>query len=501
MRSQQPPSPHQVRTSIMSQQQGVNNATSNPLMGNHPVSGSGSGSSPLNPYRTKIRPLEKAAVQASRIGCQDTSGRPPQVPASKSKTNSVNGLDDANNNAMNSVMGVGIQTRDNSMSSSSSSMNPCERMNHQSLNHGTIEAQTLGEEKKLEEKKLAPLNIYAPLSPVNPCKKPVQSNHGSGSSIFSQDHGRDVSSNPYVKPNSRIVSTQGPQKFEMNDTKPTTKAANSNYPSLSQSNGSMLSNPNPYSRSATGTNPLLKQASISDGAQVSLQHEMSNPYKRQCVQTSHTNSTMGASNVNAETNGAAKRSDESYSVEQDGLEIVQVHNTSNCKESNTAQGVNPAVAARKPDPPNTLYIDLTQEDEPMKSTDQGNRRSAVPIVTKPAIAPSQQLPVQQQQRAIPVKKSNIPPLPPELLYDEDRLKPINDEHRLKLIKAADLGGTLKNGWTLLPHQKVGVLKAIQMRRLVLAYDMGLGKLCNLNNSWNCKHSCTHNLFCNRQEKH
>jgi hypothetical protein len=77
------------------------------------------------------------------------------------------------------------------------------------------------------------------------------------------------------------------------------------------------------------------------------------------------------------------------------------------------------------------------------------------------------------QKIVPT--SNKPKLPPELEYDETRCHPINDEYRLKLIKAADLGGTLKNGWKLLPHQKVGILKAVQMRRLILAYDMGLGK--------------------------
>jgi hypothetical protein len=67
-----------------------------------------------------------------------------------------------------------------------------------------------------------------------------------------------------------------------------------------------------------------------------------------------------------------------------------------------------------------------------------------------------------------------PKLPQELEYDRSRLKHVDDEYRLKLIKAADLGGTFKNGWKLLPHQKVGVLKSIQMRRYLLAYDMGLG---------------------------
>mmetsp|Transcript_22601 Transcript_22601/g.34453 ORF Transcript_22601/g.34453 Transcript_22601/m.34453 type:complete len:813 (+) Transcript_22601:174-2612(+) len=66
-------------------------------------------------------------------------------------------------------------------------------------------------------------------------------------------------------------------------------------------------------------------------------------------------------------------------------------------------------------------------------------------------------------------------LPEPLIYDEDRTRNIKDQYRLTLIKNADLSGTLKNGWKLLQHQKIGVLLALQMRKILLAYDMGLGK--------------------------
>jgi len=67
------------------------------------------------------------------------------------------------------------------------------------------------------------------------------------------------------------------------------------------------------------------------------------------------------------------------------------------------------------------------------------------------------------------------PLPKELIYDERRLKPVDDEYRMELIKNADMNSKLKNGWKLLPHQKAGIVRSLQMRRMVLAYDMGLGK--------------------------
>jgi SNF2 family DNA or RNA helicase len=95
-------------------------------------------------------------------------------------------------------------------------------------------------------------------------------------------------------------------------------------------------------------------------------------------------------------------------------------------------------------------------------------------ITSGAIVPTQgKDPSQSQQtKLLSIFENNFPK---ELLYDESRIKPIQDEYRLKLIQAANLNATLDNGWHLLPHQKVGVLKALQMRRCILAFDMGLGK--------------------------
>ncbi|OEU17198.1 P-loop containing nucleoside triphosphate hydrolase protein, partial [Fragilariopsis cylindrus CCMP1102] len=45
----------------------------------------------------------------------------------------------------------------------------------------------------------------------------------------------------------------------------------------------------------------------------------------------------------------------------------------------------------------------------------------------------------------------------------------------KLIKNAKLSAPLKNGWTLFPHQKKAIVRALTMRRMILALDMGLGK--------------------------
>jgi len=75
--------------------------------------------------------------------------------------------------------------------------------------------------------------------------------------------------------------------------------------------------------------------------------------------------------------------------------------------------------------------------------------------------------------ATPVQ--SLPALPPQLLYSPEKISPVNDGRRADLIKAARLSSTFRNGWKLLPHQKSGVLRGLKMRRLILAFEMGLGK--------------------------
>jgi hypothetical protein len=69
----------------------------------------------------------------------------------------------------------------------------------------------------------------------------------------------------------------------------------------------------------------------------------------------------------------------------------------------------------------------------------------------------------------------LPVLPRELHYDSSRIRPVDDDYRHTLVKNANVNAKLKNGWTLLQHQKKAVLRGLQTRRLILAYDMGLGK--------------------------
>jgi len=143
-----------------------------------------------------------------------------------------------------------------------------------------------------------------------------------------------------------------------------------------------------------------------------------------------------------------------------------------------------------------------QVDHPMPSKAPPKVTHGPKIVRKIPITPTKALPCQQFNSPSSQKKhkvdqatkcqtllSSLPgsamkrgqlaitntKLPADLVYTPDRIVPVDDGNRASLIKYAGVSAKLDNGWTLLNHQKIAVLKGLKMRRLVLAYDMGLGK--------------------------
>lgn len=90
---------------------------------------------------------------------------------------------------------------------------------------------------------------------------------------------------------------------------------------------------------------------------------------------------------------------------------------------------------------------------------------------------SQQL-LSKQRNAVPSPTPHQHPLiarlPVALRFDPEVIQPANDNYKKDLIKHASLGKPLANGWTLFDHQKKAVLKALLMRKFILALDMGLG---------------------------
>ena len=66
-------------------------------------------------------------------------------------------------------------------------------------------------------------------------------------------------------------------------------------------------------------------------------------------------------------------------------------------------------------------------------------------------------------------------LPSVLRFQSKDVAPVRDQNQKDLVKNADINSPLLNGWTLFNHQKRAILKALAMRRCILALDMGLGK--------------------------
>ncbi|GMH83950.1 hypothetical protein TL16_g09767, partial [Triparma laevis f. inornata] len=67
------------------------------------------------------------------------------------------------------------------------------------------------------------------------------------------------------------------------------------------------------------------------------------------------------------------------------------------------------------------------------------------------------------------------PLSQTLVQPYTRIPYNKDGLDTALIDAADIKSDLHNGWALKKHQKIAVVRAIKARRLICAYDMGLGK--------------------------
>ena len=73
------------------------------------------------------------------------------------------------------------------------------------------------------------------------------------------------------------------------------------------------------------------------------------------------------------------------------------------------------------------------------------------------------------------KHPMVSTLPTSLQFSPDSIRPVQDDYKTQLVRHANISKPLANGWTLFDHQKKAILKALAMRRFVLALDMGLGK--------------------------
>ena len=75
-------------------------------------------------------------------------------------------------------------------------------------------------------------------------------------------------------------------------------------------------------------------------------------------------------------------------------------------------------------------------------------------------------------------------LPRELRFNLTQVrKPVQDSRLQELVKHANLSAPLNNGWKLYSHQKRAILRGLQMRRFILALDMGLGTFVIIFTCW------------------
>jgi hypothetical protein len=98
---------------------------------------------------------------------------------------------------------------------------------------------------------------------------------------------------------------------------------------------------------------------------------------------------------------------------------------------------------------------------------------------KEAAAASSYLFSQRQGQFVASPSAKLHPsiaaLPKELRFSPEVIHPAKDGRTAELVKHAQLGQPLANGWTLLDHQKRAICMGLRMRRAIIALDMGLGE--------------------------
>ena len=140
------------------------------------------------------------------------------------------------------------------------------------------------------------------------------------------------------------------------------------------------------------------------------------------------------------------------------------HGSDQEQQSSVSQTVG-GVSSLKVVPPQN---DSKKADQPARATAQRNASDTVIEKSKNIESPP------SPKKETPIE-SGLPTLPPDIQYESSRCLPVEDEHSDTLIENADMNKPLLNGWSLFEHQKEGVSRALRMRRLILAFDMGLGQ--------------------------
>lgn len=111
----------------------------------------------------------------------------------------------------------------------------------------------------------------------------------------------------------------------------------------------------------------------------------------------------------------------------------------------------------------SLSVKKTQNNDSLGRHKTNMPRATTPLLDRPA---------QWKNASCSSESAKIPKI---LQYSSERIQPVQDDMRSNLVKNACLSQKLNNGWSLFSHQKKAILRALLMRKMILALDMGLGK--------------------------
>lgn len=152
-----------------------------------------------------------------------------------------------------------------------------------------------------------------------------------------------------------------------------------------------------------------------------------------------------------------------------------INDPSTCLQSGSSHSPAPPLTFHKPNPKSNPNLVLHGGlSEARARIDELKTTETNMVSTNNRIGLGLELPSQWTNTA-DTPKMAFYEMPKELQFSQDRVKPVNDEYREALIQNANLSATLNNGWKLFSHQKRAILKALLMRRCILALDCGLGK--------------------------
>lgn len=200
------------------------------------------------------------------------------------------------------------------------------------------------------------------------------------------------------------------------------------------------------------------------------------------IDSAHNSSVTVASSQTQPQTGTSHHAKKSGSVAPDNLEVA----SSSLKNRNnsTSNSSTALTMMKKPSPIPTAQISTMASLRPSLWSNTNTKNTASSNRVAVTAPPSRQSPPQLSQQYLsqegkvvssPAQHPLISKLPRELQFSLDSIKPIKDDYKTMLVRHANISKPLANGWTLFDHQKKAILKALAMRRFILALDMGLGK--------------------------